>query len=361
MREKKHSEKEPDFEITLEGRLRSLSVEGALFEPLSDDRVRCYACAHGCLISPGQSGICKVRYNDNGRLFVPMGYVSSLQCDPVEKKPFFHTFPGSLALSFGMLGCDYHCSFCQNWITSQALRDEAAGTQVREISAEDMIAMAIESGAASVSSTYNEPLITTEWAVEVFRKARVAGLTTSYVSNGNASPEVLEYLDPWIDFFKVDLKSFSDETYRSLGGRLEPVLETIGRLVEMEKWVEIVTLLLPGINDSESELKEIAEFIGGVSPDIPWHVTAYHPEYKMFEPKSTPLSTLLKAVDIGRTCGLHYVYAGNMPGMVGDEENTRCPYCGELLIERYGFRILANNISGSNCSACGNTIAGRWS
>ncbi|MCK4772095.1 MAG: AmmeMemoRadiSam system radical SAM enzyme [Candidatus Latescibacteria bacterium] len=345
---------------TLEDRLRSLSVKGTLSETLTEERVRCYACAHRCLILPGHQGICKVRYNKSGTLYVPGGYVSSLQCDPIEKKPFFHAMPGSLALSFGMLGCDYHCSFCQNWITSQALRDDAAGAPVREISAEEMIRLAIEGGASIVTSTYNEPLITAEWSVEVFEKAHDAGLYTSYVSNGNATPEVLEYLDPHIDFFKVDLKAFSKENYRQVGGRLEPVLDTIERLVGLGKWVEVVTLLLPGINDSDEELKEIAAFLAGVSPGIPWHVTAYHPEYKMAEPGPTPVSTLRRAAEIGREAGLHFVYAGNLPGLVGKDENTSCPDCGELLIKRHGFRILAYKLNGSLCPTCGREIPGRW-
>jgi len=345
---------------TLEDRLRSLSVKGKLFESLPEGRVLCYACAHRCTIFPGHKGICKVRYNEGGILYVPGGYVTSLQCDPIEKKPFFHALPGSLALSFGMLGCDYHCSFCQNWVTSQALRDAAAGAPVREITAGELVRIAIESGARSVSSTYNEPIITAEWSVDIFEKAHEAGMYTSYVSNGNATPEVLDYLDPHIDFFKVDLKAFSKKTYRGVGGRLEPVLETIERLVELDKWVEVVTLILPGINDSDGELKEIAAFLAGVSPGIPWRVTAYHPEYKMSEPGPTPVSTLLRAVEIGRKAGLYFIYAGNLPGLVGEEEHTRCPDCGELLIKRYGFRILAYRLDGPRCPACGREIPGRW-
>jgi len=345
---------------TLEEHLRSLSTRGTLYESLPEDRLRCHCCGHRCLILPGQKGICKVRYNETGILYVPGGYVTSLQCDPIEKKPFFHALPGSLALSFGMLGCDYHCPFCQNWITSQALRDDAAGAPVREISAEEMVRMAIETGAQSISSTYNEPLITSEWAVEVFEKAHAAGLSTSYVSNENATSEVLEYLDPHIDFFNVDLKAFTKEAYRNFGGRLEPVLETIEQLVGLGKWVEIITLLLPGVNDSDGELKDMAGFIAGVSPGIPWHVTAYHPQYKMTEPGPTPVSTLLRAREIGNEAGLEFVYAGNLPGMVGDAENTCCPDCSQLLVKRKGFRVLAYHLNGSLCPTCGREIPGRW-
>ncbi len=346
---------------TLEERLDALSRTGTLFETRDDDSVCCFACAHRCLILPGHRGICKVRFNEGGILRVPGGYVSSMQMDPIEKKPFFHVLPGALALSLGMLGCDYHCSFCQNWMTSQTLRDDAAGAPVQEVSADEMVRAAVERGAQIVTSTYNEPLISAEWSVEIFWEARNAGLLTGYVSNGNATPEVLEYLDPYIDLFKVDLKAFSEKTYQQVGGRLQPVLDTIERLVELGKWVEIVTLLLPGINDSDSELEELSAFIAGVSTSIPWHVTAYHPEYRMSTPGPTPVSSLLRATVIGRQAGLMFVYAGNLPGLVGREESTYCPDCRELLVERRGFRILSINMNGLLCPACGREIPGRWS
>ncbi|HOK44943.1 MAG TPA: radical SAM protein, partial [Bryobacteraceae bacterium] len=188
--------------------------EGDLWEPLDERRIRCYACGHRCPIFEGQLGVCKVRFNSGGRLRVPWGYVAGAHCDPIEKKPFFHVRPGSLAFSFGMLGCDLHCAYCQNWVTSQALRDPAAGSLVRQTTPESLVEAAVASGAAAVVSTYNEPLITSEWAVAVFKKAREAGLLTGFVSNGNATPEVLEYLRPWVDRYKVDLKSFQDRRYR---------------------------------------------------------------------------------------------------------------------------------------------------
>ena len=344
----------------MESYLRSFAIEGVVAERLDDDRIRCLACAHRCLILPGHQGICKIRYNEGGRLLVPNGYVASVQCDPIEKKPFFHALPGALALSFGMLGCDYHCSFCQNWITSQTLRDPAAGAPVRAITADELVRMAIQSGARIVTSTYNEPLITAEWAVEVFTLARQAGLHTSFVSNGNATSEVLDYLSPVLDFYKVDLKAFTKEAYRDVGGQLEPVLETIRNLHSMDKWVEIVTLVIPEMNDSDGELAQIAEFIAGVSIDIPWHVTAFRPEYKMHSPGATPVKTLLRGVELGRAAGLRYVYAGNLPGMVGKAENTDCPSCGELLVKRRGFHIGRYNMDGSNCPSCGTGIAGHW-
>ena len=345
---------------TLEAYLRHRTIPGALCERLEENRIRCLACAHRCVIPNGRSGICKVRFNRDGELRVPYGYVASVQFDPIEKKPFFHALPGALALSFGILGRDYHCSFCQNWITSQALRDEAAGSPVKDVSPELMVNRAVEVGAQVVTSTYNEPLITSEWAVAVFELAHEVGLMTSFVSNGNATPEVLAYLAPHLDYFKVDLKAFTKQAYREVGGRLEPVLEAIRMLWEMGKWVEVVTLLIPGMNDSDGEMAEMAGFLAGVSPDIPWHVTAFRPEYRLHSPGSTPLESLKRGVRHGREAGLHHVYAGNMPGLVGDAEHTRCPSCGKIVIERYGFRILSYRLEGSRCPHCGGELAGRW-
>src|SRR6266699_2973249 len=255
--------------------------EGDLYEKLDRNRVRCFACGHCCPIPEGQPGVCKVRYNQGGTLYVPWGYVGGVQCDPIEKKPFFHAYPGALAYSFGMLGCDLHCGYCQNWVTSQALRDPTAVSPPLSATPETLVADALRQGARVLVSTYNEPLITSEWAVSVFREAKAAGLTTGYVSNGNATPQVLEYLRPWVDLYKVDLKSFDDRHYRQLGGRIAPILDTIRRLHEMGFWVEIVTLLIPGFNDSPDELERLTGFLAGVSPDIPWHVTAFHADYKM--------------------------------------------------------------------------------
>jgi pyruvate formate lyase activating enzyme len=347
----------PDSLRTL---LAEHTVRGALCEPLPDRALRCVACGHRCFLPDGKVGICKVRFNHDGVLYVPRGYVTALQCDPVEKKPFFHARPGALALSFGMLGCDYHCGYCQNWITSQALRDPVAGVAPRFCSAEQLVQLAIDQGAEIVASTYNEPLITSEWAVEVFKVAKARGLTTAYVSNGNATAEVLEYLRPWVDLYKVDLKGFNDKQYRKLGGLLETVKETIRRLVAMDFWVEVVTLVVPGFNDSDAELSEMAHFLAGVSVDIPWHVTAFHPDYKMSDHDFTAAETLLRAAASGRTAGLRYVYAGNLPGHVGDYENTRCPGCGVIAIERNGYRIRALHLDDGRCAECATPIAGRW-
>jgi pyruvate formate lyase activating enzyme len=334
----------------------------ALWETLDRNRVRCYACGHCCPIPEGQPGVCKVRFNRGGKLYVPYGYVAGAQCDPIEKKPFFHAYPGALAYSFGMLGCDLHCAYCQNWVTSQALRDPNALSLPLEADPELLVQDAVAQGAKVVVSTYNEPLITSEWAVAVFRQARQAGLLTGFVSNGNGTPQVLDYLHPWIDFYKVDLKSFDDRHYRQLGGRLQPILDTIRSLHQMGVWLEIVTLLIPGFNDSNDELRKLASFLASVSADIPWHVTAFHQDYKMTSPDDTRPEDLARAAAIGREAGLRYLYAGNLPGYVGDLEDTHCHQCGELLIRRHGYSIEAYKLTPQgNCPACHAAIPGRWS
>jgi pyruvate formate lyase activating enzyme len=347
----------PSLKDILEARTR----QGELYDTLDGGWVRCFACGHQCRIPPGQAGVCKVRFNRAGRLLVPWGYVAGLQCDPIEKKPFHHAFPGALAFSFGMLGCDLHCGYCQNWVTSQALRDPAAAALPEAVSPEAIVGEALRRGARVIVSTYNEPLITSEWAVAVFRRAREAGLATGFVSNGNATPRALEYLRPWVDLYKVDLKSFDDRQYRRLGGRLEPILDSIRRIHGMGFWLEIVTLVIPGFNDSPEELGRMAEFLAGVSPDIPWHVTAFHQDYKMTGPNDTRPEALVRAAEIGRRAGLRFVYAGNLPGRVGDFENTRCPNCAALLVERYGYRIASYHLTpDGRCPGCATPIPGRW-
>ena len=346
--------------MTLREVLRSYTMEGELYERHADGSLTCFACGHRCLIRPGREGICKVRYNEGGRLMVPANYAAGIQCDPTEKKPFFHAYPGSQAVTFGMLGCDYHCAYCQNWVTSQALRDPKAVVPPQKVRPLDLIVMAKRHGARLIVSSYNEPLITSEWAMKIFREAKKEGLVTGYVSNGNATPEVLDYIRPHTDLYKVDLKSFSDKNYRKLGGVLQHVLDTIKMVYERGFWLEVVTLIVPGFNDSTEELRDMAQFLAEVSPDIPWHVTAFHKDYKMQDPANTSASTLIRAAEIGLEAGLHFVYAGNLPGMVGRYENTYCPNCQTELIRRFGFRVLQNRIAAGTCPECGTPIPGRW-
>ncbi len=353
--------------VTLQQRLDEMTAPAAeaLVEVLDADegKLRCLACGHRCVLKEGRRGICKVRFNQGGTLRVPRGYVGALQVDPVEKKPFFHVLPGSNVLSFGMLGCDFRCSYCQNWDISQTLRDEAAGRDFIPISADELVELGRRYRSRAVASTYNEPLITTEWAVEVFQKARAAGMLTMYVSNGNGTREVIEYLKPWINAYKIDLKTMQDRHYRrELGGVLQNVLDTIRWVYEAGIWLEVLTLVIPGFNDSNEELYDAARYIAGISPDIPWHVTAFHPDYKMMDPPPTSAAMLIRAAEIGAEAGLHYVYAGNLPGRCGEWENTRCPSCGTTLIARTGYMITLNRLSdtGGRCPECGTAIPGVW-
>jgi pyruvate formate lyase activating enzyme len=348
--------------MALKDVLASSVRPGTLVEPLDERRIRCVACGHACPLPDGAAGVCKVRFNRGGTLYVPWGYVGGVQCDPVEKKPFFHVLPGSLAFSFGMLGCDLHCGYCQNWVTSQALRDPRAVAPPQYTEPETLVREAVGAGARLLVSTYNEPLITAEWAVEIFTHARRAGLLTAFVSNGNATPQVLDYLQPHIDCYKVDLKSFDDAHYRQLGGRLAPILETIAALHARGIWIEVVTLLVPGFNDSPAEITALTRFLAGVSPEIPWHVTAFHADYKMTDRSDTTAHQLMSAAAIGRQSGLKFVYAGNRPGHVGDLEHTRCGGCGETLVERRGYVVGANRVTSDGvCPTCRAAIPGIWS
>lgn len=350
------------MDTTLKTLLRQLSRPAGpeLVLREEDHSVRCVACGNRCLIRDGHAGICQVRFNEGGELRVPGGYVAGLQADPIEKKPFYHAYPGREALSFGMLGCNMHCAYCQNWVNSQALRDEEAATHPRPCTAGQIVASAVQSGAPVIVSTYNEPLITSEWAMEVFRLAHEKGIECGYVSNGNASPEVLEYLRPCMRLFKIDLKSFQDRNYRKLGCPLQNVLDTIQRAKAMDFWVEVVTLVVPDFNDSDEELRQMAEFLAGVSPGIPWHVTAFHPDYRMTDPRSTRAEDLERACRAGHEAGMHHVYAGNLPGGVAGLEHTYCPGCHALLIERRGFLVLANRMDGGQCPECHIPVAGVW-
>ena len=325
-----------------------------------DGAIRCLACGHRCRVAKDRHGVCHVRFNRDGELRVPFGYVSSLTPDPIEKKPFYHFHPGENALSFGMLGCSFHCPFCQNWVTSQTLRDAEAVVEPYVVSAERIVRAAIEHDCPILTSTYNEPLITSEWAVEIFRLGKERGLVGSYVSNGNATPEVIEFIRPYVRAMNVDLKAFNDKTYRKLGGVLTDTLDTIRLLKQLDFWVEVITLVVPGLNDSDEELRQVADFLVEVSPEIPWHVTAFHPTYKMAEPPRTPAETLWRAYETGKRAGLQFVYTGNLPGMLDECEDTYCPQCNTELISRRGFYVRRNSMNGPCCPSCGAHIAGVW-
>ncbi len=339
------------------------AAEG-LVDRLDGGAVRCHACGHRCLVNPGRDGVCRVRFNDGGTLRVPHGYAAAVACDPIEKKPFFHVLPGSDALTFGMLGCDFHCGYCQNWVTSQMLRDPRAVAGGRQYSAEELVELAVANGAPVIASSYNEPLITSEWAVDVFKVARGRGLKCAYISNGNGTPRVLDFLRPHLHAYKVDLKTFSDKNYRQLGGVLENVCQSIRDLKARGFWVEIVTLLVPDFSDDAEDLRRMADFLAGVDPLMPWHVTAFHPDYKFDRQRgfrNTTPEDLLRAVEYGERAGMKYVYSGNLPGRVGSYEDTRCHHCRATVVRRHHFRVIENRVTeGGLCPDCRNALPGVW-
>ncbi len=342
----------------------SLTAQPALSRPATElcreeqgGILRCVACAHRCRIPEGGRGICGVRHVANGLLHVPYGYVSSLACDPIEKKPLYHFLPGSEVLSFGMLGCNFHCEFCQNWSISQAGRDELAEALPQRIEAAEIVRQARRRATPAIASTYNEPLVSLEWSLEIFRQAKAAGIRTCYVSNGFASPEALALLEPWLDAINVDLKCFSEEGYQQLGGHLQPVLDTIRWLAARGIWVEATTLVVPGFNDSPEELTACAEFLASVDPNLPWHVSAFHAAYRWDRGVArTPAATIERAVACGREAGLHYVYVGNLGGDA--HSDTLCPTCGIAVLVRRGFDLRRSEVVNGACTACGTPIPG---
>ncbi|HNW45341.1 MAG TPA: AmmeMemoRadiSam system radical SAM enzyme [Elusimicrobiales bacterium] len=339
--------------------LRKLSKEAVLYEKLPGGKTACRACAHRCVTGPGGTGRCGVRYNDHGILMAPWGYVSGAAADPVEKKPFFHALPGSVALSFGMFGCNFKCDFCQNWNISDA---RAGGLQPLETSPGVLLREAGAAGARSVISTYNEPLITAEWSREIFAAAKAAGLRTGFVSNGYATPETAAFLRPVMDFWKVDLKTFNDERYRAVcGGELEKVKTGLETILKAGFWVEIVTLLIPGFNDSGPEISAMAAYLAGLSRDIPWHLTAFHPDHRMTAAPPTPPETLLRARETALRKGMRYVYCGNIRSRGSGLEDTACPACGRKVVERDGFTVKKNILDAGGGCPCGEKIPGIWS
>ncbi len=348
-------------DVALANIIDNLTVEGKLYEKLENSKVHCYACAHHCKIPSGGRGVCQVRYNLGGELRVPNGYVGALQCDPIEKKPFFHLLPGNDALTFGMLGCDLHCAYCQNWDISQSLRDASAGRPPRQITPQALVAHAVNNGAKVIVSSYNEPLITAEWAAQIFKVAREQGLLCAFVSNGNATAETLQFIKPYTQAYKVDLKTMSDKNYRKLGTSLDKVLNGIRMIHKLGFWLEIVTLLIPGFNDSDEEIKDAIAFIKSVSPSIPWHVTAFHKDYRMQEPANTEASLLVKVTEMAYSAGLNFVYPGNLPGRVGPYEHTYCPGCKTPLIQRVGYVVLDYKVTPEgSCPHCQAQLPGIW-
>jgi pyruvate formate lyase activating enzyme len=333
--------------------------EAVLWEPAEGQKVRCRLCNFRCLIGPGKLGHCYVRRNIDGKLY-SLNYhkVCAANPDPIEKKPLYHFQPGSRSYSIAAIGCNFRCEFCQNWQISQAAL-ETGRIDGEDLSPEQIVEGALRTGCQSIAYTYTEPTIFMELCNDCARLAKERGLANVFVSNGYMTREALDFAVDWLDAINVDLKAFSDDYYKQLcSARLQPVLDTITYIARETKiWMEVTTLLLPGQNDSAEELKKLTDFlVTDAGPDVPWHISRFYPQYKYTESPPTPLESLRRAEEIGRAAGLHYVYLGNVPGE--KSESTRCYHCGRMLIERMGYRIVANHIKDSKCPHCGTAIAG---
>lgn len=334
--------------------------KAVLWESLGGEgKVRCNLCSWRCVINDGKLGHCQVRRNIGGVLY-SMNYdkVCAANADPIEKKPLFHFLPGSLSFSIACIGCNFQCEFCQNWQISQAVYDDGR-IEGQAISPEKIVETAVQSGCKSIAYTYTEPTIFMELCADCGRLAKEKGLANVFVSNGYMTKEAIDFAGEWLDGINVDLKAFDEDYYKRLcKARLGPVLETISYIAnETDIWLEVTTLLVPGENDSDDELKRLAEFIAEqAGVDVPWHVSRFHPNYKYIGSMVTPAESLERAEEIGRRAGLRYVYAGNMPG--AKSESTFCYKCGKLLIERTGYRIIKNELKQGRCPDCSERIAG---
>ena len=340
--------------------------DAMLWDSLDGQKVQCNLCGHGCVIAAGKYGLCRVRENVAGVLkSLSYGRVVAMNVDPIEKKPLFHFLPGSTSLSIAAAGCNFQCDFCQNWQISQSPRTQGTlrGQAVRRgqaVSPEQIVTAAANYDCASISYTYTEPTVFFELACETARLAAERGIRNCFVSNGFMTPLAVETIGPVLDAINVDLKAFRDETYRRMmKASLAPVLTCLKALVAAGIWVEVTTLVVPGMNDSPEELRDIAAFIAGeLGPAVPWHVSRFHGDYRMTDTPSTPLATLTRACEIAQEAGLEFVYCGNVPGR--SDENTYCPGCGELVIARTGFAVRGIHLSGGACPKCARSIEGVW-
>ncbi|MBI5192636.1 MAG: AmmeMemoRadiSam system radical SAM enzyme [Nitrospirae bacterium] len=331
--------------------------EALLYQKLENNKVRCDLCAHRCLLTEGKTGICGVRKNLGGTLYTLVyDKVIAAHIDPIEKKPLFHFLPGSTSFSIATVGCNFRCLHCQNSEISQMPKDEKiiSGSSMTPL---DIVDNAHRNGCESISYTYTEPTIFFELAYETARLAHEKGLKNIFVTNGYMTEEALDMVRPYLDAANVDLKFFDEKMHKRVcGASRDPVLETIKRMKGYGIWVEVTTLIIPTKNDSDEELTQIAEFVKGVGAEIPWHVSAFHPTYKMNDLPRTPASTLERARKIGLKAGLRYVYTGNIPGDEG--EHTFCHNCKSALIHRVGFEIIENYVRESRCPFCGAVIDG---
>jgi pyruvate formate lyase activating enzyme len=335
-------------------------MKRALFqESREGGKVLCGLCSHRCLIAPGHRGICAVRENRDGSLYsLVYDKLIARNIDPIEKKPLFHFLPGSLSYSIATPGCNFRCKHCQNADISQLPRDRGGLIVGEAVTPADLVGAALRHRCASISYTYTEPTIYFELAYETARLAREAGIRNVFVTNGYITPEALREIAPYLDAANIDLKGFTDDFYRNVcGARLQPVLDAIRLYKELGVWIEITTLVIPNHNDSESELGRIADFIRSLGAEVPWHVTRFHPTYKLVDQPSTPLATLKRARQIGINAGLRYVYEGNIPG---EGEETLCWSCRKPLVKRFGFSVEENQVRQGRCGYCGTAIDGVW-
>ncbi len=333
--------------------------EATLYQKLTENKVQCQTCAHRCVLANGQRGICGVHENKDGVLF-SLVYGKAIAChiDPIEKKPLFHFHPGSQSYSVATVGCNMHCLNCQNADISQMIREQNM-IEGQNMPPEILVQSAIDNHCKTISYTYTEPVIYWDYAFDTARLAREKGIQNIFVTNGYFSEESLKEISPYLDGANVDLKFFNDKMYRSIcGAKLQPVLDTIHSMKALNIWIEVTTLLIPGLNDSQDELTELARFIHECDPGIPWHISRFHPTYKMMDRPVTPLSSIQKARQIGLAIGLKYVYTGNVPGEEG--ENTFCYHCGKRLIHRWGFNVVENRLINGKCPDCGIPIDGVW-
>ena len=331
--------------------------EAILWRSLEGGKVDCFLCAHRCQVVEGKYGVCGVRENQEGKLVTrAYGEVIAAHIDPIEKKPLYHFLPGTTSFSIATVGCNFRCPFCQNWQISQVGKKDKEFGGGQPLSPEEIVRIARTRGCRSISYTYTEPTIFFEYAYDTARLAREAGLANVFVTNGYMTAEALRTIQPFLDAANVDLKAFQDETYKKVcGARLGPVLDSIRLMHELGIWIEVTTLVVPAMNDSEKELGDIARFIAAVSPEIPWHISRFHPDYKYTQTPATPIETLRKAAILAREAGLKFIYIGNI---WGESEATICPQCGKIAIRRSGFSVEENRISDGKCSSCGNPIAG---
>ncbi len=333
--------------------------EAMLYAKLDDGTVRCDLCAHRCKIRPGKRGVCAVRENREGTLYTLVySQAISAAVDPIEKKPLYHFLPGATAFSIATAGCNLSCLFCQNADISQLSKEgsESWARYARDLPPESVISLAIGHDCATIAYTYTEPTIFFEYAYDTARLASQRGIKNVFVTNGFMTPEMLETIGNDLHAANVDLKAFSTRFYKkNCGGQLQPVLDSIAKMHHMGVWVEVTTLLIPDENDDENELRELAAWLAALAPDIPWHISRFHPDYKMRDHPPTPVSRIHRAVEIGLEAGLRYVYAGNVPG--DPYEHTRCPSCGAVAIERFGYHIRNKLVDGNKCPQCGATLA----